>query len=114
MRKYIVTLLLVLAIVGFAGIAAARAETIYNSAYAKLVESGHACGKCIDKCHSCGHKCEPCCEPKCEPCCKPKCEPCCEPKCEPCCPQLPCTYPDPCRGSTEPFSRDGLSRRKAK
>jgi hypothetical protein len=117
MRKLIVTSLLVLAIVGVAGWNVARAETYTNDTYDWLIHVKHVCGNCQDKCHLCKDKCEPACAPKCDSCkpkCKPACEPQCEPKCEPCCPKLPCEYPDPCRGSAEPMTRDGLSRQKAK
>ena len=111
MRKLFMMSLLVLAIVGVASWNVARAETYTNDTYDWLVHVKHVCGNCADKCHSCVDKCKPACEPKCHSC-KTKCHSC-KPKCKPCCPQTPCEYPDPCRGSSEPMTRDGLSRQKA-
>jgi len=127
MSKLVVSGLLVIALVGFAGMSAARADTtIINQAYARAVGAWDGCGKCVDKCHSCGHKCHSCapkcdtcapkchtCKPKCEPCCKPKCEPRCEPRCGPCCPKVPCEYPDACIGLVGEFDRNARSRQQA-
>jgi hypothetical protein len=126
MRKLFVMSLLVLAIVGVASWNVARAESYTNDTYDWLVHVKHVCGNCEDKGHACDKckpacepKCKPACEPKCKPACetkchscKPKCKPACEPKCNKCCPQTPGEYPDPCRGSSEPMTRDGLSRQK--
>jgi hypothetical protein len=123
MRKVLISGLLVVALVGFAGMSAARADTtLINQAYASAVGIWDGCGKCVDKCHSCGHKspcapkcdtCKPKCEPTCKPKCEPKCEPRCEPKCKPCCPKVPCEYPDACIGLAGEFDRNARSRQSA-
>jgi hypothetical protein len=116
MRKLLIMSLLVLTIVGVAGLNIARAETMTNDTYDWLIHAKNVCGHCADKCHSCKDKCEPACKPACEPKCKPACEPQCEPKCAPkchkCCPQIPSEFPDACKGSDDPMTRDGLSRSK--